>query len=186
MYGLVNRAFEELIVSRYGQERWQSIKAEAGVDVDVFISNEPYAEEITYNLVGAATRTLDMPLRQLLLDFGQHWVLKTGLEHYGPLLRSGGSTLKEFLVNLQHFHTRVQLFYPKLRPPSFSCSDVSEKSLKLHYMTHRPGLTDFVEGLVIGLGQLYETSVEVSLVQSRATGADSDVFEVRWGSEVAS
>ena len=42
MYGLVNKAIEELVVTEFGKDKWQLIKQKAGVDVEVFISNEGY------------------------------------------------------------------------------------------------------------------------------------------------
>jgi hypothetical protein len=180
MYGVVNKCVEDLIVSKYGQEQWDTIKQKAGVAIDIFVSNEAYPDHITYDLVGAATAVLDIPAQMLLIDLGEHWVLKTGAGYYGALLRSGGDTLREFLINLPQFHTRVQLIYPKLQPPTFSCSHIGEMSLQLHYFTHRPGLTDFVVGLIRGLGKLYSTPATAVLLESKAAGADHDIFEISW------
>ncbi len=179
MYGVVNKAIEDLVVCTYGEDKWAAIKAQAGVDIEVFISNEAYADDISYRLIGATSRVLDLPVRDILIAFGEHWVLQTGVEHYGALLRSGGG-LKEFLLNLPHFHTRVQLFYPKLQPPEFACTHVEDNALRLHYYTHRPGLADFVVGLVQGLGKLYDTPACARLIESREEGFDHDVFLVTW------
>jgi len=184
MYGVVNKAIEDLVVSGHGIEKWEAVKTKAGVDVSVFVSNDPYPDELTYKLVGAACDVLGASRQDILIAFGEHWVMKTGLVHYGALMRSGGDTLSEFLVNLPHFHTRIQLIYPKLAPPEFECSDVQQRSLRLHYFTHRPGLSDFVVGLVQGLGQLYETPATARLLESKAEGADHDVFEVKWAAAV--
>ena len=48
MYGMVNRAIEELIIDGYGSATWESVKMVAGVDEDVFISSTGYPDEITY------------------------------------------------------------------------------------------------------------------------------------------
>ena len=185
MYGLVNKAIEELVVTNYGEDKWEAIKARAGVDVEVFVSNEGYPDEITYNLVGAATEVLGAPARDILIAFGEHWVLKTASHSYGAMMRSGGQSLKEFLINLPNYHTRVQMIYPKLQPPRFECTDIGDDSLMLHYHTHRPGLADFVVGLVQGLGKLYHTPATATLIDSKAAGADHDVFEVRWTAATA-
>jgi Haem-NO-binding len=131
-------------------------------------------------LVAAATDVLGVSASDFLIGLGEHWVLKTGKGHYRPLLMSAGDNLKEFLLHLPQFYARVMLFYPKLQPPEFSCTDVGETSLRLHYFSHRPGLTDFVVGLVQGLGTLFETTAKATLVQSKAAGADHDIFEVTW------
>lgn len=180
MYGLVNKAIEDLVISRYGEDRWQVIKQRAGVDVEVFISNEGYSDEITYQLVGAASEVLGMSVREVLIAFGEHWVLKTAQHGYGAMMRSGGDSLKEFLINLPNLHTRVQMIYPALQPPRFECHDVTDTTMSLHYFTHRPGLTDFVVGIVQGLGKLYETPATVTAVALKTEGADHDIFDVRW------
>jgi hypothetical protein len=57
---------------------------------------------------------------------------------------------------------------------------VTDTSLRLHYHSEREGLTDYMEGLLYGLGKFYETEIGVELIQSRAGGASHDVFQVSW------
>lgn len=185
MYGLVNKAIEELVVSNFGGDKWEQIKVKAGVEVDVFISNDAYPDSMTYDIVGAASEVLGASASAILIAFGEHWVLQTAATSYGPMMRAGGASLKEFLVNLPDFHTRVQMIYPKLQPPRFECSDIEEQSLTLHYFTHRPGLTDFVVGLIQGLGKLYSTPATAKVLATKGGGADHDVFEVSWTSTTA-
>ena len=116
MYGMVNKAVEEMVRMHHGEETWEQIKSKAGVDVDVFISNEGYPDEITYKLVEAASEVLDTPAEAILEAFGHHWILHTASEGYGGLMRAGGKSLGEFLINLPNFHSRVVLMYPN--PPT--------------------------------------------------------------------
>ncbi|MCF7732343.1 MAG: heme NO-binding domain-containing protein [Akkermansiaceae bacterium] len=180
MYGLVNKAIGELVVGGFGKANWEAIKARAGVDEDVFISNQGYPDELTYQLVGAAAEVLKLTAEQVLVAFGEHWVLHTSMRNYGPMMKSGGKTLREFLINLPNFHTRVAMIYPKLAPPRFECTEVTETSLHLHYMTHRPGLTAFVSGLLQGLGKLYETPCTSTVIARKDQGEDHDIFAVQW------
>ena len=185
MYGMVNKAVEEMVSMQHGESAWEQLKAKAGVDVDVFMSNEGYPDEITYKLVGAATEVLKVPAEEILHGFGEHWVLHTAQEGYGGLLKAAGKTLPEFLHNLPDFHSRVSMIFPALQPPRFKCTDVTETSLKLHYFSHRPGLTPMVVGLLSGLGKLFKVSVTARLAEARASGADHDVFEVSWTNPAA-
>ena len=185
MYGLVNKAIEDLVVTHFGEDKWEAIKSKAGVDVDVFVSNEAYPDDMTYDLVSAASEVLGASASSILIAFGEHWVLETAAKSYGSMMKAGGASLKEFLVNLPNFHTRVQMIYPKLQPPRFECSDVGGNSLTLHYFTHRLGLTDFVVGLVQGLGKLYSTPATATVTAAKSAGADHDVFEVTWGAAAA-
>jgi hypothetical protein len=180
MYGMVNRALEELITGEFGADSWESVKTAAGVEVDIFISGDGYPDEVTYSLVAAATRILGISAPELLRKFGVHWVTITARAHYADLLAAGGTSLPEFLVNLPQFHQRIGLLFPNLDPPEFRCSGVAEDSLRLHYFSQRKGLTHFVEGLILGLGVYFQAPVRVSIVAEKSAGADHDEFLISW------
>ena len=72
------------------------------------------------------------------------------------------------------------MIYPNLEPPRFECHDIKDTSMSLHYFTHRPGLTDFVVGIVQGLGKLYKTPATAKSVELKTNGADHDIFEINW------
>lgn len=180
MYGIVNKAIEDLVKANFGNEKWEIIKAHSGVDVDFFISNEPYNDDITFKLAGAVSEVMKMPIEDVLQAFGEWWVLKTGKEKYGGLMMAGGSNLKEFLINLPLFHNRIMLIYPKLTPPEFKVSDIQENSIHLHYFSKREGLQEFVRGLLSGLGKMYEVPVEIELLQSRNEGNHHEIFKISW------
>jgi hypothetical protein len=180
MFGMVNKAVQDLIVTNHGEEVWEKIRQQAGVEEEMFISNEPYADDITYRLVAAASAVLAVPAEVVLNEFGRWWVLKTAKEGYGQLMKAGGRSLREFLMNLPNFHTRIVMMMPALRPPEFECSDVEQDSLRLHYRSHRHGLSAFVIGLLEGLGELFATPVTICHEQRQEDGADHDVFQVNW------
>lgn len=180
MYGIVNRAIQDLVTEQFGEQEWELVKAKSGIDVDFFLSNEPYDDDITYKLATAVADVLGLTLGQVLNTFGEYWVLKTGKEKYGGLMSAGGANLKEFLVNLPVFHNRIMLMYPKLTPPEFRVSDIMEKSIHVHYFSKREGLQEFVRGLLSGLGKLYNTSTEIELLQTRDEGSTHEIFKVSW------
>lgn len=181
MYGLVNKALQELVTTERGADTWTQVLQKAGVDIEVFVTHDAYPDDITYKMVGAASEILGRPASELLEAFGRHWVLQTAERHYGALMASGGRALGDFLRNLPNFHTRVNLMFPHLRPPVFRCDDVSPTSVRLTYISTRQGLTPFMEGLLHGLAERFKTPVTVQLVASRADGAEHDEFLVDWG-----
>lgn len=174
MYGLVNRAIEELVRERFGDEDWEKIKQKANVDVDVFIGLEAYPDSITYNLVGAASEVLNLPAETILEEFGKYWVLYTGKTAYGSLMDSTGTTLFESIRNLDNMHSRISLTMPHLQPPSFQCTDETETSIRVHYYSDRAGLAPMVIGLLSGLAALHHTLVEVKQLSFIAQGDDHD------------
>ncbi len=180
MYGIVNKAIQDLIVCEFGTDKWNKIKERSGVDVDFFISNEPYDDDITYKLARAAAEVLHRSMDDVLQAFGEWWVLKTGKEKYGSLLQVGGNNLKEFLINLPTLHNRVMLMYSKLTPPEFKVSDLEENSINIHYHSEREGLQSFVRGLLIGLSKMYNVETNIELLQSRDDGNTHEIFKVNW------
>jgi hypothetical protein len=180
MYGIVNKAIGDLVIANFGEEKWEIIRERSGVDVEFFISNEPYDDDVTFKLAIAVSEEMGMTLGDVLVAFGEWWVIKTTTEKYPGLMNSGGHNLKEFLVNLPNFHNRVMLIYPKLTPPEFKISDVEDNSIHLHYFSKREGLQEFVRGLIQGLGKMYGTPVKVDLIQNRNEGSTHEIFNVTW------
>lgn len=180
MYGIVNKAIQDLVTGHYGAETWEAVKEKSGIDVDFFLSNEPYDDDITYKLAGAAAEVVGISVGQVLNAFGEWWVLKTGKEKYGGLMEAGGNNLREFLLNLPLFHNRIMLMYPKLTPPEFKVSHVESNSIRIHYHSKREGLQEFVRGLLSGLGKMYHTETRIELIQSRDDGHTHEIFNVSW------
>lgn len=180
MYGLVNKAVQKLVVTEFGEDKWEAVKRKAGIDAECFVSMRPYPDDMTYKLVAAATEVLGLTAEQILEAFGDYWTLYSAKEGYGELLKTAGGTLVEFLGNLDQLHARVGLSFPEFKPPSFRCSDVNGGSLRLHYYSDRPGLTHFVVGLVKGLGHMFSTDVRVTIEQTREAGHDHDVFRIEY------
>ena len=179
MYGLVNKAVEGLLRSRFGDSTWHRIRESAGLPDQPFLSMEQYPDASTYALVGAASRILGVDADAILREFGRYWTEYTGEQGYGELMRSAGRTLLEFLRNLDQLHTRIQLAFPHLQPPSFSVSDETENSLVLHYFSERAGLAPLVEGLVDGLGKRFQ--LEVSIRRGRVeTPTPHETFHLQW------
>jgi hypothetical protein len=180
MYGMVNRAIQDMVESSHGSEAWERILERADVDIDVFVSSQGYPDQLTYSLLHAASEELNVPAEKILEAFGVHWIVNTAQQGYGDMMASGGSNLREFLINLPNFHARLSMIFPHLAPPEFACSDLEEKSIRMHYRSGRAGLAPFVRGLFLGLGHLFDTSVTVEHPVAKSDGADHDEFVVRW------
>lgn len=180
MYGIVNKSIQDLVTEKLGADEWELVKEKSGVAVDFFVSNEPYDDAITYKLAGAVADLTGMTVGEVLNEFGEWWILKTGKEKYGALMEAGGDNLVEFLVNLPLFHNRISLMYPKLTPPEFKVSDRTDSSIWIHYYSKREGLQEFVRGLLSGLAKLYQTAATIELIKARENGDSHEIFKVSW------
>lgn len=181
MYGLVNQAVQGMVIAGFGEDVWDRIKRDAGVDLEAFISMESYDDSITYSLVKSGSAILNMPPEAILRAFGEYWVLETAAEGYPELMQAAGSTLSEFIGNLDQLHSRVLMTFPELRPPSFKCKEVNPGELSVTYISDRVGLEPMVVGLIEGLGKHFKTPVEVSMVNTSAEPSAPAEFLVRYG-----
>lgn len=175
MYGLVNQAIEDLVRTHHGDAAWEAIKRRAGVEIDAFVTMEGYPDEMSYGLVAAASAELGAPAEALLEAFGEHWTLFTAERGYGAMFKMGGSSFKEFMLNLHSLHSKIALGFPRLQPPSFWCTDVTDTSLRLHYQSARQGFTPMLVGLVRGLGRMYQVDVTIT-PQAAAAGENAVLF----------
>ncbi|MBU7583577.1 MAG: heme NO-binding domain-containing protein [Nostoc sp. TH1S01] len=181
MYGLVNKAIQDMICECHGEDTWEIIKRKAGYeDIDFFIGMDGYPDEVTYRLVEAACEVLGTPAHEILKAFGEYWVNYTAEEGYGELLDSAGTSLPQFIENLDNLHARVGLSFSQLRPPSFNCEHSSEQSMDLHYQSTRQGLAPMVIGLLYGLGKRFHTNVDVSQTSFRDQGDPHDTFSIQY------
>lgn len=180
MYGLVNQAIHELVIENFGEEVWEKVKQKSGINIERFLSNESYDDSVTYKLAQAVAEVANISLGSVLKSFGEYWVLKTGAQKYGALMKAGGENLKEFLVNLPNFHSRVMLIFPNVTPPEFNITDIQNNSLTLHYYSTREGLTEFMNGLLSGLAKIYKVNATIKLISGKTENRDHDIFEISW------
>jgi hypothetical protein len=178
MYGLINKAVEELVTNRFGADAWAGILEKSGVSEPGFLTMKKYPDEVTYKLVGAASELLKVPAETLLEEFGEYWTVYSAQAGFGHLLTFAGDNIVEFLQNLDNMHVRVAMIFPELEPPSFRVSEITPTSLRLHYRSSRPGLQPVVVGMVKGLGKRFGTPVTIRLDKPRANDSDSDEFVV--------
>jgi len=177
VYGMANRIIQDMIVAWHGLEAWDGIREKAGIQEPFFIQMGCYPDELTYQIVGAASEVLGIPPREVLHQFGEYWITVAERD-YAEMVLFAGKDLVAILDSVDEIHARASLIFPEMRPPSFRCSDVSDESFRLHYNSVREGLAPFVEGLVTGLGKRLSAPVDVAHDKSRTEGADHDEFVV--------
>lgn len=178
MYGLINQAVKEMVLTQHGDIMWESIRAQAGVN-DIFISMDQYPEQVTDRLVMAASALLGVSSNDILIKFGHYWV---GFAHrnYDYVLAMSGKNFLEFVKNLNNMHVRVGQWMPDLKPPSFTVSGESKGCFMLHYYSTRSGFAPMVTGLLAGLGERFHTDVDVVHIRGAAQGLDHEQFQVRY------
>ena len=180
MYGMINQAVRKLVVENHGEPVWQKICAEAGLTETDFSSMQKYPDEVTYKLVGAASKVLNTPAEQVLEAFGEYWTDFAKQTSFARLLQFGGRTMQEFVSNLDQMHAKIKFSLPDLEPPMFRATDVTPDGFRLHYHSKRPGLAPVVIGMMKGVAKIYGTGIDMKLVRGKADGHDHDEFSVTY------
>lgn len=170
MYGFVNHALELLVITTFGEETWEEIKKDAEVQMEgQFLVRQIYEDEITYNLIGAAAKKLQIPANTILELFGKMFFEFCQDSGYDKILQVLGATPRDFLQNLDALHDHLGTLYPGMKAPSFRCTVRPEDgALVLHYYSDRPGLEYIVIGIVKTVAsKLHGTEVEVEILKTK-------------------
>jgi len=177
MYGMVNKVLIDTLRSEYGSDTWRKIEERSGTNAGFFVGMEQYPDDVTYEMVAAASEIVGISAEQLLEMFGEKWVEMTAkgdYRHYYAM----ADNLFDFLDNLNVMHQSLAAGLPELRPPSFSLSRLNNSSAQLQYVSDRPGLTYFVVGLIKGLAGHYGQEVTVAIAAEKKNGAEQDQFRI--------
>ncbi|MEM7033673.1 MAG: heme NO-binding domain-containing protein [Chloroflexota bacterium] len=180
MYGMVNRAIVELVTDKYGENVCRRVLTKAGAGNGEYVSMEQYDDGESVSLVVSSAEILDKSPAEMLEEVGEFWIDFALNSDYGDLLYMAGDTLPEVLTNLDALHVRVGESFPKLKPPSFWCTNIESNALILHYVSERSGLSPMVLGLVKGLAKMLDIECMVSQTSFKDQGADHDEFSVRF------
>jgi hypothetical protein len=163
MYGLINNAMQDMVVTRFGEDQWQAIHRHSGVGEERFLSMRSYDDATTYELVAAASDILSTPVDDCLEMFGQWWVAEVATKSFAPLMETTGRSTIDFLNNLNLLHDRIASTFTNYVPPEFQVEDIDATNgrYRVHYRSRRDGLTAFVVGLIRGLATHFRDRLEI-------------------------
>jgi hypothetical protein len=170
MYGLIHAAIQQLVVDRFGQEAWQQVMTQSKTPADAFMSTRSYDDSVTYGLVGAVAELAEVSTEECLELFGQFWLAEFAPQSYDMLLSAAGSTLFEFLDNLNALHDRISTTFVGYGPPSFRVEKLTEAEAIVHYRSGRSGLVPFVLGLIKGMQDRFDVEIQVLDVKTESSG----------------
>jgi hypothetical protein len=177
MYGMINQAIKDLVLTKFGEDAWGKICDNANLTKGDFVFMQYYPDKVTYDLVGAASKHLSISGDIILREFGKHWILYTAKEGYGAMMDLFGQDFKSCLQNLNSLHERMGMSMPQLRPPRFSFSQESEAIYIISYFSKRPGLCPMVIGLLEGLAAKYETKATIDFFENY-NGNEGKFFKI--------
>lgn len=181
MYGLVNSALQDMIVTHFGEEQWRSIQSHSGVPDQTFLTMRRYDDDVTYRLVGSAAELLKTPVDDCMEMFGRHWVSAIATRNFAALMEATGNDTVSFLQNVNALHDRITSTFLDYVPPEFRLDEIDGDARRyhVHYRSERKGLTAFVTGLLHGLATHFGDRIEIYSVTIDDDGEGThSVFEV--------
>lgn len=180
MYGLVNKAIDELVVKTYGEETWDKIRKKAGFEDEEFIGLKSYPDELTYNLVVAGAEELKLPAETLLELCGETWITHTATHGYENVLNLAGNNMIDFLHHLNAIHAKITQLMPDMKPPIFKVKNEFVTGVELLYKSDRKGLEPMATGILKGLGRRFGLEVSVKVLGQDKDFPDSILFDISW------
>jgi guanylate cyclase soluble subunit beta len=118
MYGWINGCIRDLVLSKFGEEKWSLISEKSGCGA-CWIKHEYYPDKFTFDLVGAGCEVLGVEGAELLEVFGQYFITYCTEKGYANLLRCLGSNLREWLSNVNMLHVHLESTLPEMVSPQF-------------------------------------------------------------------
>lgn len=161
MKGVIAHCLRQLVVDKFGQDKWEAALIGAGLDKNTQILVTQDIDDATVlKVVGSVCTTLNISLEQAADAFGEYWVCVYAPKLYKAYYQ-GKNTAREFLLKMDEVHQLATSSIPNAKPPRFEYSWEGDKTLIMKYKSHRQ-LIDFLAGLVKGVGKFFNEPLQVS------------------------
>ena len=161
MKGSVVKCLEDLVCSEFGKDKWQKSLEKAGVKKGtLFLPTSNIDDSQVIEIVGAVCSTLNITLEQAADAFGDYWINVYCIKMYSPYFRRY-KTAKDFLLTLNKIHVDITEMVEDAHPPKFTFEWLNDKTLVMHYQSHR-GLIDFAVGITKGLAKHYGENLQIT------------------------
>ncbi len=162
MKGTIVNCLKDLVVSKFGKEKWEKSLEDAGINKTAsFLATADVDDSAVMAVVQAVCKNLGLTLEQAADAFGDYWVNVYAQKIYRPYFKP--KTAKDFLLNMDIVHISMTKTMENARPPRFTYEWEDDKNLIMHYRSHRK-LIDFLAGLARGVGIYYKEDIRVSKI----------------------
>lgn len=177
MKGIINKGIQEMIEMKFGKEAWQKIKKLSKCDEPFFTSSDNYPDEMSSNLVIAASNICSIPQDIFLVEFGKYWIPNIGAKSYPTVFSLAGKNAKMFLLSMNEVHKRVTNSILNASPPEFEYEELSDNCILMYYHSDRK-LCSLLRGLILGVGIHFNEKLTVQEIACMKNGFPQCIMEV--------
>lgn len=169
MKGIVFNLLEQVVSTAHGEDVWDQLLDDAGVD-GVYTSLGSYPDEELGLLVKAASEALDTPADDVVRWFGEQTLPLFAIRY--PDLFTAQSSTRTLVLNLNDvIHPEVEKLYPGASTPVFAFDTSSPDTLLMKYRSPRQ-LCSFAEGLLLGTATHYGEQIVIDRPRCMKRGDD--------------
>lgn len=179
MHGVFFHFFKEYMQEKYGgRETWESLLIANGYAYKAYFPVKDYPDEELLSLLNKAASLLDLPLNELVEDYGEFLAPRL-FQFYSMYVKdiTGGSLELIHRVGTS-IHPTIRKRNPQSRPPEITTERVGADLLALRYHSPRR-LCALLSGMIRGLGSYYDEQLEFQETACMHQGANECVFNIR-------
>lgn len=159
MQGLIFHELKDFVQKKLGTSGWDEVRSLAGIETTLYASVQVYPDQELLALMQATAKKLDMPLQEMLEEFGQYFI--SNFIHTRAYLISPHWGILEMLEHAPEVVEKVEHRYQVDSPPVvLRCKRDRIDQLTMVYNSKRR-MCAFVKGIIKGLGQYYHTQIEL-------------------------
>jgi hypothetical protein len=161
MKGAISSCLAELVETRFGKDKWEAIRKDAGAGAvaGLRIATSDVDDTTITRLMDSTCKVLGISSAQAADAFGEYWCCTYAPVIYKNYVRRF-SNAREMILGMDQIHVEVTERMANARPPRFEYGWENEKSLNVTYKSPR-GMMDIYVELVRGVGKYCKESLTV-------------------------
>ncbi|MCA8971331.1 MAG: heme NO-binding domain-containing protein [Planctomycetes bacterium] len=171
--------FENFLVHNWGEDFFEDVlSATTLTTTEPFVAPGTYADADLFALVETTVATLEIPLRDALVEFGRFAFSELARTH--PSFVTRHDDVRDLLRAVDSIiHIEVRKLYPGAATPKIQVSDIGDSGVRLTYASPRR-LCAVLEGLVLGAADCFGTTATMQHSSCMHDGASECVLDIRF------
>jgi hypothetical protein len=166
MKGTITACLAELVVKKFGADRWTAILTDAHIDAKTAaVLNVPVSDiddAVAGRLLESTCRILGISFEQAADAFGDYWCCTYAPRLYKSIVARFRDA-RHAILSLDQVHVQVTSMMKDSRPPRFDYHWVDEDTLEVTYKSHRKLIQIYI-GLARGLGTYFGEHLTVAQI----------------------
>jgi hypothetical protein len=160
MHGTIFFELKKYVETKLGHEAWDKLLTQSDLGARTYEVMADYPDSEVVKLVSTASRITGVPVRGILMDFGE-FIAPDLLQMYGGVINPAWKTLDVIENTEDEIHNVVRLYNRDAHPPNLKCIRTSENEVVIHYSSQRK-LCDVAKGITSGLAKHYGEKISIS------------------------